>query len=127
MNASQSPTSSLSNIYPQPFDWVLLKNTLEYRRQALFPIDDAVDLLLVVDCIYHPSLLPSLIESISYLTTPNRTVVLVISELRSEQVIREFLELWLALPDWVIYRILGLMSGPYVAWMGWKETSGAVD
>lgn len=86
-------------------------------------MDRVVDVLLVVDCIYHPSLLPSLIETIDYLTSPNHTAVLVVSELRSDQVMREFLELWLALPGWVINRICALISGPYVVWVGWKGSN----
>jgi len=97
-----------------------LKNTPQHRRRTIFLMDRAVDLLLVVDCIYHPSLLPSLIETMDYLTSPNHTVVLVVSELRSDQVMREFLELWLALPGWIIHRICALVSGPYVVWVGWK-------
>lgn len=118
------PTSSLTstNIHAIPFDWVALNSTPQTRRQGCFPIDDAIDLLLVVDCIYHPSLLPPLVETINYLATPDKTAVLVVSELRSEEVIRDFLEAWLSLPRWTIYRIPGLLSGPYVVWAGWKGT-----
>jgi len=104
-------------------DWVQLKNTPQHRRHNTFLIDRVVDLLLVVDCIYHPSLLPSLVETMDYVASPNRTVVLVVSELRSDQVIREFLELWLALPGWIIDRIAGLVPGPYVTWVGQKITT----
>ncbi|KAF5361918.1 hypothetical protein D9756_002627 [Leucocoprinus leucothites] len=115
--ASPNPTNTCA----QTLDWIELKNTPPHRRRALFPVDDAIDLLLVVDCIYHPSLLPALIETMDYLASPNQTAVLVVSELRSEQVIREFLELWLALPDWMIFRVSNLVFGPYVVWIGQKD------
>ncbi|KAJ3560597.1 hypothetical protein NP233_g10731 [Leucocoprinus birnbaumii] len=118
-----SASSSPSDICARALDWVELKSTPLHRRQTFFPIEDVIDLLLVVDCIYHPSLLPALTETINYLAAPDHTAVLVVSELRSEQVIREFLESWLALPDWTIYRIeQGSLSGPYVVWVGQKNT-----
>jgi hypothetical protein len=141
-------TSLESNIRAIPLDWVVLKDTPQTRRHLLLPPSPqakeerdettTIDILLIVDCIYHPSLLPSLIETINYLTKPNqKTVVVVVSELRSEQVVREFLELWIDSGDagdvggsgrvrnemrWKIYRCpLGMIVGPYVVWIGWKE------
>ncbi|EKM82033.1 hypothetical protein AGABI1DRAFT_70649 [Agaricus bisporus var. burnettii JB137-S8] len=118
-----------SNIQVLPLDWVALKNTPPARlaeEQTATP----VDILLVVDCIYHPSLLPPLIETINYLTRPNKkTIVMVVVELRSDQVVREFLELWIdsgnqSSMKWKIYRCpLGIIAGPYVVWIGWKEES----
>ncbi|KXN87655.1 Diaminohydroxyphosphoribosylamino-pyrimidine deaminase [Leucoagaricus sp. SymC.cos] len=123
MNFSAS-TANMPNIDAKPLDWIALKNTPHNRRQASIPIDGSIDLLLAIDCIYHPSLLPSLVETIDFLATPNHTAVLVVSELRSEQVICEFLELWLAIPGWIIHRIPGLLSGPYVVWFGYKDSGG---
>jgi hypothetical protein len=64
------------------------------------------DLILVVDCIYHPSLIPPLVSTLEYLCsqggepTPSSsscTDVLVVPELRAEVLVREFLDRWLAL------------------------------
>ncbi|XP_006462152.1 hypothetical protein AGABI2DRAFT_206407 [Agaricus bisporus var. bisporus H97] len=130
-----------SNIQVLPLDWVALKNTPPARRHLLLPYSlqenvaeeqtaTPVDILLIVDCIYHPSLLPPLIETINHLTRPNKkTIVMVVVELRSDQVVREFLELWIdsgnqSSMKWKIYRCpLGIIAGPYVVWIGWKEES----
>ena len=57
--------------------------------------DEPADVVLIVDCIYHPSLLPALVSTIDYLTIAGRTTVIVVVELRAEDVIREFLQCWL--------------------------------
>lgn len=57
-----------------------------------------------------------------YLTVPGRTAVMVVVELRAEDVIREFLQIWLAKStEWEIWSVGGLMDGPYAAWVGWKK------
>lgn len=82
---------------------------------------DLVDLILVVDCIYHPSLLPALVETIDYLTVSDRTAVLVVMELRASDVTREFLDLWITKSTgWEIWRIDGVLERPYVMWLGWR-------
>ncbi|KAG6832661.1 hypothetical protein H0H87_000843 [Tephrocybe sp. NHM501043] len=107
------------NISVEELDWVSLCNTPPAKRAQLVGIDP-VDLVLVVDCIYHPSLLPSLVETINYLAVPGRTAVLVVVELRAEDVLREFLTLWLSQPGWEIWRVGGLLAGPYAMWLGWR-------
>ncbi|TFK39432.1 hypothetical protein BDQ12DRAFT_603609 [Crucibulum laeve] len=93
-----------------------------------------IDLLLIVDCIYHPALLPSLLTTIAHLTTPGHTSVLVVSELRAEDVMREFLEGWLGMEGgWVVRRVGNSSEGegekktalgnPYVMWTGWREAA----
>ena len=57
--------------------------------------DDAPDLILAVDCIYHPSLVGPLVSTINHFARPDRTIVVVVSELRAEDVLRGFLEAWL--------------------------------
>lgn len=82
---------------------------------------DPIDLILAVDCIYNPSLLPALVETIDYLTTPGKTAVLIVMELRQEDVVREFLELWIAKGGWEIRRVASAFMGArYAVWMGWK-------
>ncbi|KAG6907135.1 hypothetical protein DXG01_010354 [Tephrocybe rancida] len=110
------------NVFVQELDWVALSNTAPAQRRRLVDIESP-DLVLVVDCIYHPSLLPSLVETINYIAVPGRTSVLVVVELRAEDVIREFLSLWLSRPGWEILRVGGLLPGPYAAWVGWQALS----
>ncbi|KDQ26842.1 hypothetical protein PLEOSDRAFT_29973, partial [Pleurotus ostreatus PC15] len=112
-----------SNITVQTLDWLdlhaLTSPTLRTKyTSAVSP--EPVDLLLIVDCIYNPSLLPALISAIDTLTVPEQTIVLVIVELRAEDVVRDFLALWLAVDSWVIRRIEGLLKGPYAVWTGVK-------
>lgn len=92
-----------------------------------FPLaTDPLDLILAVDCIYNPSLLPALVETIDFLATPEKTAVLVIIELRQEDVVREFLELWIAKSGWEIWRIgVGFLGPRYAVWMGWKTNQAA--
>lgn len=107
----------------EELDWEILHKTPPSLRPRLFSRDDPpIDILLVVDCIYHPSLLPALVDTLDYLATPERTAVLVVSELRSEDVMREVLELWLKQPGWEIWRLgEGLLEMPYVIWLGWRS------
>lgn len=100
-------------------DWIALQAAPEPVRRKAFKYDD-LDCLLVVDCIYHPSLLPALVETIDYLTIPNRTTALILMELRAEDVTREFLSLLLSKPFWVVHRLPGL-GLPYALWAGFKS------
>jgi len=80
-----------------------------------------IDLLLVIDCLYHPSLISPFLTTVDHLTTPERTTVLVLSELRAEDVMRDFLAAWLSKPGWEIWRIPHeQLSKRYVIWLGWK-------
>ncbi|KAJ8495225.1 hypothetical protein ONZ51_g1828 [Trametes cubensis] len=122
--SSFSPPPSSSNITAAPLDWIEIRNASASLRGKLVPAEPA-DLLLVVDCIYHPSLIPPLLSTIDYLAVPGRTAVLVVVELRAEDVVREFLQGWLDLSPaggWEIWSIGGFLEGPYAIWIGWKHT-----
>jgi hypothetical protein len=118
--SSNSPSGS--NISVQDLDWILLQSTTPSQRLKIFDTEKKpIDLLLAVDCLYHPSLIPSFVSAIDYLTTPGRTAVLIVSELRAEDVLREFLETWLNKPKWEIWRIPNDDIGKqYAIWLGWK-------
>ncbi|KAF8842382.1 hypothetical protein BDN67DRAFT_965949 [Paxillus ammoniavirescens] len=85
--------------------------------------DNAWDLVLAVDCIYNPSLLPAFIDTIDAVSTTGRTWVLVAAELRQEDVIREFLDLWSkhAGGSWRITRVEGLLDLHFAVWAGQKS------
>lgn len=111
------------NVSVEELDWITLSNTTPAQRGNLVAIDP-VDLVLTIDCIYHPSLLSPLVETINHFAIPDRTAVLVIAELRAEDVIREFLALWLSRPGWEIWRVGGsLLDKPYVMWLGWRRAA----
>ena len=111
------PSTTGSNVFVDELDWIHLHSTSHTRRSLVFE-SEAIDVLLIVDCIYHPSLLPALIDTIHYLATPDQTIVLVVVELRADDVVREFLQLWLEKPGWEIWRVGELLSKPYVMWLG---------
>lgn len=122
-----SSESSGSNIAVEELDWQLLESTPISQRAKICDFEP-VDLLLVVDCIYHPSLLSPMVTTIDYLSIPGRTTVLIISELRAEDVIREFLETWLSKPGWEIWRIPNEVLGKhYAIWMGRKPLVETIE
>ncbi|KAI6010774.1 hypothetical protein F5J12DRAFT_821664 [Pisolithus orientalis] len=84
--------------------------------------DNTWDLILAADCIYHPSLLRPFVDTIEALATPGRTWVIVVVELRQEDVIREFLNLWLTLGNWEITRVEGFLDENYAIWAGHRNS-----
>ncbi|RPD78532.1 hypothetical protein L226DRAFT_610430 [Lentinus tigrinus ALCF2SS1-7] len=128
-HSSPPPLLTSSNVTATALDWVQLHNAPASLRAKLAP-DDPADVVLVVDCIYHPSLLPALLTTIDHLTVPGRTAVIVVVELRAEDVIREFLQMWLDKAEdgrWEIWSVGGLIEGPYAVWVGWKDALSGND
>ena len=113
------PSSSTSKIVAQDLDWITLQSTPPALRAKAFAFG-VVDLLLVVDCVYHPSLVSPLVDTMRYLTTPGKTTVVVAVELRAEDVVREFLEMWLQSdPRWQIWSVgEERLSSAYALWIG---------
>jgi hypothetical protein len=85
----------------------------------------AADLVLCVDCIYNTALVPPLVRVLATFDAP----ILVVIELRDEDVVRAFLEEWL---NWEstadgdkktfrVWRADGLLDPHFAAWVGWKE------
>ncbi|KAJ6591612.1 putative methyltransferase-domain-containing protein [Mycena vulgaris] len=119
------------NVSVEELNWQTLHSTPHPRRAQLFPPPSPpVDLVLIVDCIYHPALLPSLLTAMDYVSDPESTAVVVFMELRAEDVTREFLEGWLTLGggEWEVWRVSkdgsdGMLGPetPYVMWVGWKR------
>ncbi|KAL0066078.1 Ribosomal protein lysine methyltransferase [Marasmius tenuissimus] len=123
LNVPEFPKDS--NLVVTSLDWVTLQQVPPSKRPEVFAFDP-VDLVLVVDCIYHPSLLPSLLETLNFLAIPGTTTVLVVVELRASDVVTEFLQSWITMPCWEVWRIADngtLMGRPYAMWAGRKATS----
>ncbi|KAG9050666.1 hypothetical protein FS837_003393 [Tulasnella sp. UAMH 9824] len=127
-NVSRSVPSSSgqpARVEVTDFDWVALQNAPKSRRSAVFDVEEhgPFDLVLCCDCIYNTELVPPLVEAINYATTSSGTVVLVVAELREEDVLREFLATWLESGSWEIWRLseryLGVRT---IAWAGWRKT-----
>lgn len=113
------PNTSTSNIVAQDLDWTALQSAPPTLRAKAYSFED-IDILLVVDCVYHPSLVSPLVDTIHYLTTPGKTTVVVVVELRAEDVVREFLETWLRSDArWQIWSVGEQRLDPaYALWVG---------
>lgn len=97
------------------------KVTSAIEDESFDPV--AWDLVFAIDCIYNPSLLPALVTTIDAVSTAGRTWVVVVAELRQEDVLREFLDLWLKQDSsgkWRITRLEGLLDAHFVVWVGLK-------
>ncbi|KZT25119.1 hypothetical protein NEOLEDRAFT_1133864 [Neolentinus lepideus HHB14362 ss-1] len=119
-------TSKGGNIAVEELDWVTLQSASPTVRSKYVPYikKDPPKLVFVVDCIYNPSLIKPLVDTIDYVSSSDTTVV-VVSELRAETVVREFLDAWLSLPGWKIWSAgAGVLNVPYVVWIAAKEASG---
>ena len=113
------PNTSTSNIVAQDLDWTALQSAPPALRAKAFSFED-IDIILVVDCVYHPRLVSPLVDTIHYLTTPGRTVVMVAVELRAEDVVREFLETWMRSDArWQIWSVgEQRLDSTYALWVG---------
>ncbi|KAH8981740.1 putative methyltransferase-domain-containing protein [Lactarius akahatsu] len=82
----------------------------------------APNVLLVVDCVYHPALVRPLLTTLTALATPQHTAAVVVVELRAEDVLREFLQEWIAL-GWRVWSVgEDLLGARWGMWVGWRET-----
>jgi protein N-lysine methyltransferase METTL21D len=80
------------------------------------------DLILALDTIYHPALLPAFVNTLDALAIPGQTAALVGVELRAEEVAREFLDRWCHLEGWTVSRLgEDEWSLPFVFWLGHKQ------
>ena len=114
VSVSAPPTTG--TVAVAALDW-----TLPPQRQIDI-CDVPPDVLLVVDCIYHPTLVRPLLTTLTALAAPRRTVALVVAELRAEDVLREFLQGWLAL-GWSMWSVAEDLLGPrWGMWVAWRES-----
>ena len=106
-------------------------------QQPACGVQRRIDLIIAVDCIYNPSLIAPLLETINYLTTLNSRstpqpeeendtnvqllpspTVLIVFELRAAEVSRDFLHAWLELPGkWEIWTV-PLLGARFAMWVG---------
>ena len=97
---------------------------LDWSLPALRQVDvrgaDAPDVLLVADCVYHPALVGPLLTTLTALATPQHTIAVVVAELRAEDVLREFLQGWIAL-GWRVWSAADLLGARWGMWVAWRE------
>ncbi|CAE6426011.1 unnamed protein product [Rhizoctonia solani] len=112
----------------------LLRKNAKSAKVSVEPLDwtwqilphFTADLVLCVDCIYNTALVRPLVRVLATFDAP----ILVVIELRDEDVVREFLEEWLAWrphassgpsTGFQVWRLADhLLSSRFVAWIGWK-------
>ena len=112
------------------------------RSSVLGSSVKGVDLIIAVDTLYNTALVPPFLATLEEFSQEG-TAVLVVCELRDEDVIRVFLEGWLSLGSWEVWRVGGrttpgthnvgdgageeektfepFLNGPFVSWLGWKS------
>ncbi|KAG8846832.1 hypothetical protein FRB91_000416 [Serendipita sp. 411] len=130
----------------EALDWNKLYECAFAARKRMFPIssfssisgdrpitrelesdteDRDIDLVLAVDCVYNPSLIPPLLTTIDHFSSPNKTIVMVVMELRDDEVVRQFLTQWCMMPAWEVWRIGDdrnqvFLDERFVIWIGLK-------
>jgi protein N-lysine methyltransferase METTL21D len=103
-------------------DWVQLYSMRNHSRERYYSTTSEIDLLLAVDCIFNPALVQPLVSALNHYTSRNKTLVMIMMELRSHEVVQEFLSAWISSATWEIWRIGGELLNPrYVLWVGWKR------
>lgn len=97
--------------------------------------DTAFDLLLAVDCLFNESLVKPFVN---VLNNVDAEVVVIVSELRSPDVLRLFLEEWLKSGEWTVWRAckgseaaggaesVALLARNMVVWVGWRTRKDVV-
>jgi hypothetical protein len=109
--------SASASVTVTALDW-----TLPALRQVDVRGADAPGMLLVVDCVYHPAMVRPLLTTLTALATPQHTVAVVVAELRAEDVLREFLQGWIAL-GWRVWSVgEDLLGARWGMWVAWRET-----
>ncbi|KII87269.1 hypothetical protein PLICRDRAFT_42917 [Plicaturopsis crispa FD-325 SS-3] len=111
------PPSPAPNITVSALDWHALLAAPQFFPRPAEP----TDLILAVDCIYHPALVPPFLAALTHFAVPGRTAVLVAVELRAADVLQAFVEQWVGASGWEVRRVGGaLWDMPWVVWAGWR-------
>ncbi|RXK36806.1 hypothetical protein M231_05890 [Tremella mesenterica] len=73
------------NVKVEEIDWFQISK--EYQKGKRSGDEERYDLILLVDCIYNENLIKPLIDTLRYCTKKGKTIVWVIVELRSSEVV----------------------------------------
>ncbi|ORX36948.1 hypothetical protein BD324DRAFT_479323 [Kockovaella imperatae] len=118
----------------EEIDWLAIsqerKSDQKSSSQAQARPMPAYDLILCVDCIFNEHLAQPLVDTlVKYCPKGGQTIVWVIVELRSSDVLSKFLETWFNDPSgpWTIVRLSHASMGDWngrrprwVGWVGWR-------
>lgn len=116
-----------ASAFPRSFGPIAQVIELDWTEPTA-PSEQAPDLVLAIDCLFNPSLAVPLFDAMEASTAPT---ALVLSELRDQDVLVDFLTAWLGSGRWTVHRLtpeaLGgeLAQGRYVAWLGRRIASPA--
>ncbi|OXG16162.1 hypothetical protein C366_03866 [Cryptococcus neoformans Tu401-1] len=128
-NGKVNTLGSLQNsVELEEIDWVQVSEDGKKRNSRPEPErnHEEYDLVLAVDCIYNEALVPPLVDTFArYCPIGGRTMVWVVVELRSADVMTTFLDSWLqdSSGPWTIVRLgedaMGDWDGKRPRWAGW--------
>jgi len=122
LSLNVSSWESNKKIFVEPCDWIQLHSTPAHSRGRYHTTDQEMDLILAVDCIFNPALINPLVSTLTHYAIPQKTVVMVMIELRSHEVVEEFVKAWLQSANWEIQRVGGGLLHPrYALWLGFKQ------
>ena len=133
-NINLNPHLATPSLKVTPLDWFTVQQCPPSSRDRVFPRalglqspeGGDIDLILAVDCIYNSALVPPLLTTIDHYASPDKTWVMVVMELRDEDVLREFLMQWTGLEGWTIWPVgneehSSLLDDRFAIWMGHKR------
>lgn len=125
---------SSAKVEVQELDWTWTPQ--QFQKNAKTIASQHYDLVFAVDCLYNEALVQPFVDTINRIKS---TYVVVVSELRSVDVMQLFLERWLASGPWTIHRPArasnsdlvasediaqpGLLGHQYIIWAGWKKAA----
>ncbi|KZV82149.1 hypothetical protein EXIGLDRAFT_730145 [Exidia glandulosa HHB12029] len=116
LNDIAGPPSA--NVRAEAVDWELLKSLSPSKRASTFPCPDNLTVVLAVDTLYNPSLISAFVAALEHYSGTG-ACTLVVCELRAEDVVRDFLEAWLAGGKWDVHRVgSDIFELPFVCWIG---------
>lgn len=115
------------NVSVEALDWCELLLSPTASRESRFRLAhaDPPDAILAADCVYNPALIPAFVNALSHYARPGRTVAVVAVELRSSEVVQEFLAAWIGDGCWEVWRLEdeegdGWLGPDFAIWVGWK-------
>lgn len=119
----QSPSDSIRQSYLRD----ILASFNKDNKQSDFQF---ANFILATDCIFNPFLFQPFIDTLNIFSFPQKTIVMVVCELRESEAMTEFLETWLKKgkkgEQWSIHTLEGqevvgsrLLSGS-VVWVAWR-------
>ncbi|UZJ52741.1 hypothetical protein CBS101457_002061 [Exobasidium rhododendri] len=115
---------------------VSIKAFLRDMFKTLVQVDEEIiaypDLIIATDCIFNPFLFVPFVDTLNLCSSPYKTIVIVVCELREAEAMTEFLQTWMSIgrkgEKWTIHTLeglevlgQGLVKGS-VIWVAWRTS-----